>query len=70
MSDYPIHHENIAAKTASETDGVGHFDVLEWSDGRYQVIQSDGGMVLHEGKNKREAIRVAKREARGFDRAS
>lgn len=70
MTSYPIHHENIAAKTASETDGVGHFDVLEWSGGRYQVIQSDGGMVVHEGYNKREAIRVAKREARAFDHAA
>jgi hypothetical protein len=64
---YPIHHENICAESASETDGVGHFDVLEWAGGRFQVIQSDGGMVLHEGTSLDEAIRVAEREAKAFD---
>jgi hypothetical protein len=67
---YPIHHENIAAKTASEDDGVGHFDVIEWSCKRYQVIQGDGGAVLHEGYCKNTAVRIARREARKFDKNS
>ena len=65
---YPIHHEVMSARTASEVDGQGHFDVIEWHPGEYAVHQSDGGLKLFETTRKREAYAYARRQARDYDR--
>jgi hypothetical protein len=67
---YPIHHDSVCAKTASEDGGSGHFNLIEWPGRRYQVVNGDGGLVLHEGSNKREAYRAARAEARDYDASS
>lgn len=64
---YPIHHDSICAKTASEDGGSGHFNLIEWPGRRYQVVDGDGGAVVYEGKNKRVALQAARAEARDYD---
>jgi hypothetical protein len=64
---YPIHHDSICAKTASESGGSGHFNLIEWPGRRYQVVDGDGGDVVHEGRNRRKALQAARAEARRYD---
>lgn len=63
-----IHHETFSGKHASETNGVGHFNVIENSDGDFIVSAGDGGMTLSEHDSLRGACAAARREAKEFDR--
>jgi hypothetical protein len=64
---YPIHHDEITAKAASEMDGQGHFSVLEWPNEEFHVVDGDGGLVIWVGGVLQKALDVARREADAYD---
>lgn len=63
---FPVHHTTEVAKTADE-EGYGHFNVIERSGRRFQVLDGDTGRTMDEVGSLRAAVRIARREARRFD---
>jgi hypothetical protein len=61
-----IHHESVSAILASDSGGAGWFDVIE-HQGEFQVIDSDGGMVLNCRGSLEEAVEDAKKHADRYD---